>query len=178
MVSQCRSKSRSLTAVGPQDFIGSGQNTPSSCGGDEWPHNTSLRPVGRSFPTKFSRRLASYPAEVLEGTACRGDRTRQILSIHRHKKQKTLCADRCGGKCCGNIVQISRHNRLHVVPRFFDAVVGNAALGEIVGADFLRAVGCADLFFARAGEFFLSSSSLNISSFACRISIALSRFLC
>src|SRR5262245_65323873 len=49
-----------------------------------------------------------------------------------------------GGKCADQIVELAVHDALDLVEREVDAVVGHPALGEVVGADALRAVAGAD----------------------------------
>ena len=54
-------------------------------------------------------------------------------------------------QCLDNRLDTAYKNLGQVVPVFFYPVVGDAVLQNIVGADFLRAVGGAYLLFARRG---------------------------
>src|SRR4051812_39999240 len=63
-----------------------------------------------------------------------------------------LAALLVGGQRVGEGVQPALEHRVEVVLRELDAVVGDAALAEVVGADLLRAVARADLRAAVGGE--------------------------
>ena len=46
------------------------------------------------------------------------------------------------------LIQVAGENAFNVVPGFFDAVIGDAILQEIVGSYFFRAISGANLFAA------------------------------
>src|ERR1700733_10950964 len=49
-----------------------------------------------------------------------------------------------GGERAGEVAEVAVHDRVDLVQREVDAVVGHAALREVVGADAVRAVARAD----------------------------------
>ena len=58
-----------------------------------------------------------------------------------------------GGQAVDQFVEVAVHDGVDFVEREIDAVIGDAALREVVSADAFGAVAAADQAFARGGDF-------------------------